>query len=172
MFRVSRRFFSAGKIPKIASPRNAEKPRTIGEHRAATCCELCAPCRHSVLCRIDQGHPQGQAMAGRRKHRAPRERCSSIRQSRLTDIAEIYTKSPAIFVSWRAFSLQKFIFMSWRALSRQKLFKLRSRGTVASLGIGAPIAARSSGRPARAPLILTIRSDERCNLMKHDTRRW
>ena len=43
-------------------------------------------------------------MVGRRRRRAPRELSSSSRQSPPTDIAEINTKSPAIFLSWRALS--------------------------------------------------------------------
>ena len=61
----------------------------------------------------------------RRKRRAQRELYSSSRQSRLTDIAEINTKSPAIFMSWRALSRQK---LSSRGTARHGCLS-RSRGT-------------------------------------------
>ena len=62
---------------------------------------------HCTRYRIDQSHPQGhaQAVAGRRKRRAQRELYASSRQSRFTDMADIHTKSPSTFISWRALSL-------------------------------------------------------------------
>ena len=103
-------FFSPGKLPKKYFPYVlvAEMFRFVAQHQAGARCE---PCRHSALYRIDQGHPQGhsQAVAGRRKRHARRGLYSSNRQSRLTDIAKIKTKSPASFMSWRAFSRQRLI---------------------------------------------------------------
>ena len=40
-------------------------------------------------------------MAGRRKRRAPRELYLSSRQSRLTDVGEINTKSTAVLFAWK-----------------------------------------------------------------------
>ena len=151
-------FLTPAKFLKTNS-RLAEKPRIVAEHRVGAPCEPCAPCHHLSLHRIDQGHNQGnsQAMAGRRKRRAQRELYSPSRQSRFTDIAEINTKSPAIFMSCRASSRQK---LSSRGTARH--------GRLSSLGTRAPLAARSSGRPTRAPLVLTIRSDGRV-LQPHKT---
>ena len=114
-FRVSRNFSNPGKSLKPNFPYRGKvrhRRRTSGGRP----CEPCAPCHHPTLHKIDQGHIQGpsQAVSGRRKRRAQRELYSSSRHSRLTDIAKINTKSPPIF-------------MSWRACLRQKL---SSRGTV------------------------------------------
>ena len=116
----------------------ARQSRTWGRR---TVWAVCGAYRHSPMYGIDQGHPQpySQAMAGRRKCRGSRELALSSRQSRLTDVGKINSKSRAI------------------VLSRTAL----SRGTVAPLEVRAPPAARSSEYPPRAPLVLTIRSDAR-----------
>ena len=111
VFFMFRGFFSApAKHLKLLS-RMAGKSRIVAEHRAGARWGSCASCRHSALCRIYQGHPQGhyQAVAGRRKRRAQRELHSSSRQRLLTDIAEIKTESPAIIRSWRALLRHKLI---------------------------------------------------------------
>ena len=107
--------------------RIAGKSCIVAEHRVASPCEPCAPCRRPALHRTDQGNSQGhsQAVAGRRKRRAQRELYSSSRQSRLTDTAEINTKSPTIFTSLGALSLQK---LSLRGTARHGRLS-RSRGT-------------------------------------------
>ena len=100
------------------------------EHRPGARCEPCAPYRLSPLYGIDQGHPQrhSEAMAGRGKRRASRELSGSCRQSRLTDIGEINTKSPAIFLSWMAFSRHKLFIATVARYGRPS----RSRGTSSS----------------------------------------
>ena len=64
-------------------------------------------------------------MVGRKRRRAPRELSSSSRQSPPTDIAEINTKSPAIFLSWRALSRHKWFIGTLARYGRPS----RSRGT-------------------------------------------
>ena len=137
LFRVSRIFFQPRQNTWRIISSIAEKSRIVAEHRAGARCE---PCRHSALYRIHQGHLQGhsQAVAGRSKRRAPRELYSSSRQSRLTDMAEISTKSPATVLSWKAFSRQKLIQVT---LARFCCRLCRSRGTSGG----------TSGGPARAP---------------------
>ena len=49
------------------------------------------------------------SMVGRRKRSATRELFSSSRQSQITDIRKIYTKSPAFLLSWSALSLHKWL---------------------------------------------------------------
>ena len=78
------------------------RPKTDkAEHKAVTPCEPRAPYGHSRRKEIDQvdlqGHSQA-SMVGRRKRTATRELFSSSRQSHLTDIGKIYTKSPAFFL--------------------------------------------------------------------------
>ena len=128
LFRVSRNFFNTDrqKCSRILS-RIAEKSSIVAELRLGALCEPCAPCHYPALYRIDQGHTQGhsQAVACRRKRRAQRELYLSSRHSRLTDLAEIDTKSPAIFMSWRALSRQK---LSSRGTARHGRLS-RSRGT-------------------------------------------
>ena len=103
---------------------------------------MCAAYRHSPLYGIDQGHPQphSQAMAGRRKRRESRELRLSSRQSRLTDVGEINTKSPAIFLSWTALSRDK---LSIATLARHGR-PSRSQGTSSSTIKRIP-SARTSG---------------------------
>ena len=85
-----------------------DKHNGKAEHGKGARCEPCAPYRRSPLygIGIDQDHPQrySQAMAGCTKRRASRQLSLSSRQSRLADIDEINTKSPAICLSWRALS--------------------------------------------------------------------
>ena len=78
------------------------RPKTDkAEHKAATPCEPRAPYGHSRRNGIDQGDLEGPSQAsivGRRKRSATRELLSSSRQSQLTDIGKIYTKSPAFLL--------------------------------------------------------------------------
>ena len=78
------------------------RPKTDkAEHKAATPCEPRAPYGHSRRNGIDQGDLEGPSQAsivGRRKRSATRELFSSSRQSQLTDIGKIYTKSPAFLL--------------------------------------------------------------------------
>ena len=68
---------------------------------------------------------------------------------------EVNTRSPAIF-------------LLWTALSRDKLSIATLARHGRPVGVRAPPAARSSGCPPRAPLVLTIRSDARA-LQPHQT---
>ena len=81
-----------------------------------------------------------QAMTGCRKCRASRELPLSSRPSRLTDIGEINTKSPAIFLSWTALSRDK---LSMATLARHGR-PSRSQGTSSSTIKRIPFA-RTSG---------------------------
>ena len=116
-------FFSLlGIIPQKQSRGTQAKDKA--EHKAVTPCEPRAPYGHSRRNGIDQGDPQGDSpasMVGRRKRSATRELFSSSRQSQLTDIGKIYTKSPAFFLSWSALSRHKWLaFMLARFPSRSR----------------------------------------------------
>ena len=117
----------------------------------------CAPCCHSALYRIDQGYPQAQyqAVAGHRRRRASRELNSSVKEA---GRAEIDTKSPAISMFWRALSRQKLI----EAMLARYGHISGSRGT--SSEAQAAFARHSYFR-------LFDQTDERCSLLKPDTRR-
>lgn len=134
-------------ISRIADKR-PEKPN-IGQAHVKSRARRVSPLP-TLRNRPGSSQRHSQAMAGRTKLRASRELSLPSRHSRLTDVCESITKSHALF-------------LSPTALSRH------TRGTAATLEVGAPPKAQSCGWPSRATLLLTIRSDARA-LQPHKTR--
>ena len=89
-----------------------------------------------------------------------RELSLSNRQSRLIEIGEINTTSPAIFLSWTAWSRHKLSIATLARYSRPS----RSQGTSSSTIKRMPFA-RAAGFDDSIG-----RMHERCNLMKYDNR--
>ena len=101
-----------GTIPKKIIRELQTKARQSKTWGRRTVWAVCAAYRHSPLYGTDQGHPQphSQAMAGCRKRRESRELPLSSRQSRLTDVGETNTKSPAIFFVVDGFVARKVVY--------------------------------------------------------------
>ena len=102
--------------------------------------EHCVSPLPNVRDRLRSSPASFQAMTGCRKCRASRELPLSSRPSRLTDIGEINTKSPAIFLSWTALSRDKLSIATLARHSRPS----RSQGTSSSTIKRMP-SARASG---------------------------